>query len=53
MRRAVQRLNRDYKANSVKSIGKTLITWSKLEEVLLDIEVNLKNRPVLYEYLEY
>ena len=30
-----------------------MITWSKLEEVLFDIEVNLKNRPVIYEYLEY
>ena len=31
-----------------KSIGKLLLTRSDLEEVLLDVEVNLKNRPLTY-----
>ena len=33
------------KQSLYKSIGKSLLTWSELEEVLLDIEVNLDNRP--------
>ena len=38
-----------------KSIGKSLLTWSELEDVLLDVEVNLNNRPLIYieEDLEY
>ena len=38
-----------------KSIGNLLFTWSELKEVLLDVEVNLKNRSLTYteEYLDY
>ena len=38
-----------------KSISKSLLTWSELEGVLLDIEVNLNNRPLTYieEDIEY
>ena len=31
-----------------KSIGKSLLTWSELEVVLLDVRVNLNNRPSTY-----
>ena len=43
------------KQSLYKSIGKSLLTWSELEEVLLDAEVNLNNRPLTYieEDLEY
>ena len=38
-----------------KSIGKLLLTRSELEEVLLDVEINLKIRPLTYtgENIEY
>ena len=43
------------KQSLYKSIDKSLLTWSELEEVLLDVEVNLNNRPLTYieQYLEY
>ena len=43
------------KQSLYKSLGKSLLTWSELEEVLLDIEVNLNNLPVAYieKDLEY
>ena len=52
---AVRTFNRAYKASLYKSLGKSLLTWSELEEVLLDIEVNLNNIPVAYieKDLEY
>ncbi len=31
-----------------KSIGKSLLTFTKLKEVLLDVEVALNNRPLSY-----
>ena len=36
------------KHSQYKSIGKSLSTWSEIEEVLLDFEVNLNNRPLTY-----
>ena len=38
-----------------KSIGKSFLTWSEIEEVLLDLEVNLNNLPLTYfeKDLEY
>ena len=43
------------KQSLYKSIGKSLLTWSELEEVLLDVEVKLNNQPLTYieEDLEY
>ena len=31
-----------------KSIGSSMLTWNELEEVLLDIELTLNNRPLIY-----
>ena len=31
-----------------KSLGRTSLRWSKLEEVLLDVEINMNNRPLTY-----
>ena len=31
-----------------KSVGNSLLRWSELEEVLLDIETTLNNRPLTY-----
>ena len=31
-----------------KSLGKTSLSWNELESVLLDVEVNLNNRPLTY-----
>ena len=31
-----------------KSLGKTNLYWNELEEVLLDIEINMNNRPLTY-----
>ena len=36
------------KQSLYKSIGKSLLTRSELEEVLLDVEVNLNNRSLTY-----
>ena len=36
------------KQSLYKSIGKSLLTWSELEDVLLNVEVNLNNRPLTY-----
>ena len=43
------------KQSLYKFIGKSLLTWSDLDEVWLDVEVNLNNRPLTYteEDLEY
>ena len=43
------------KQSLYKFIGKSLLTWSELDEVWLDVEVNLNNRPLTYteEDLEY
>ena len=43
------------KQSLYKSIGKSLLTWSELEEVLLDVEVSLNHQPLTYieEDLEY
>ena len=29
-------------------MGKTSLRWSELEEVLLDVEINMNNRPLTY-----
>ena len=31
-----------------KSLGRTSLRWSELEEVLLDVEINVNNRPLTY-----
>ena len=31
-----------------KLLGTTSLRWSKLEKVLLDVEINMNNRPVTY-----
>ena len=31
-----------------KSLGRTSLRWSKLEDVLLDVEINMNNRPLTY-----
>ena len=31
-----------------KSIGNSMLTWNEFEEVLLDIELTLNNRPLIY-----
>ena len=36
------------KQSLFKSPGKTCLSWNELESVLLDIEVNLNNRPLIY-----
>ena len=50
-----ERLLRLTKQSLYKSIVKSLLTWSDLEEVLSDIEVNLNNQPLTHieEDLEY
>ena len=50
-----ERLIRLTKQSPYKSTGKSLLTWLELEEVFLDVEVNLNNRPLTYieEDLEY
>ena len=34
-----------------KSLGRTSLRWSELQEVLLDVEINMNNRPLTY--IEY
>ena len=43
------------KASLYRTIGKAQLTWAELEEVLLDIEIILNNRPLSYieEEIEY
>ena len=36
------------KQSLFKSLGKTRLSWNELESVLLDVEVNLNNRPLIY-----
>ena len=36
------------KQSLFKSLGKTSLSWNELESVLLDVEVNLNNRPLTY-----
>ena len=36
------------KARLYRTIGKAMMTWVELEEVLLDIEIILNNRPLTY-----
>ena len=43
-----ERLIRLTKQSPYKSTGKSLLTWLELEEVFLDVEVNLNNRPLTY-----
>ena len=31
-----------------KSLGRTSLRWSKLEDVMLDVEINMNNRPLTY-----
>ena len=37
-----------FKSSFYKSIGNGVLTWSELEEVLLDIEIAINNRPLCY-----
>ena len=32
-----------------KSLGRTSLHWSKLEEILLDVEINMNNRPLTHK----
>ena len=43
------------KARLYRTIGKAMMTWAKLEELLLDIEIILNNRPLTYieEVIDY
>ena len=43
------------KASLYRTIGKAQLTWAELEEVLLDIEIILNNRPLTYieEEIDY
>ena len=36
------------KQSLFKSLGKTSLSWNELESILLDVEVNLNNRPLTY-----
>ena len=36
------------KASLYRTIGKAQLTWAELEEILLDIEIILNNRPLTY-----
>ena len=36
------------KAAFYKTVGQGLLTWEELNEVLLDVEVTLNNRPLSY-----
>ena len=36
------------KQSLFKSLGKASLSWNELESVLLDVEVNLNNRPLTY-----
>ena len=36
-----------------KAIGKSLLTYQELEEVLLDVEMTMNNRPLLYQGEEF
>ena len=36
------------KQSLFKSLGKASLSWNELESVLLDVEVNLNNRPITY-----
>ena len=36
------------KQSLLKSLGKTSLSWNELELALLDVEVNLNNRPLTY-----
>ena len=36
------------KTSLYRTIGKAQLTWAELEEVLLDIEIILNNRPLTY-----
>ena len=37
-----------FKSSFYKSIGNGILTWSELEEVVLDIEIAMNNRPLCY-----
>ena len=37
-----------FKSSFYKSIGNGVLTWSELEEVVLDIEIAMNNRPLCY-----
>ena len=43
------------KQSLFKSLGKTSLSWNELEAVLLDVEVNLNNRPLtcIEDYIQY
>ena len=37
-----------FKSSFYKSIGNGILTWSELEEVVLDIEIAMNNPPLCY-----
>ena len=41
-------INRGDKQALYKSLGRTKLRWSELEEILLDVEINWNNRPRTY-----
>lgn len=43
-----KRLSRVTKQILYKSLGRTNLRWSKLDEVLLDVEINMNNRLLTY-----
>ena len=43
-----ERLIGPIKASLYRTIGKAQLTWAELEEVLLDIEIILNNRPLTH-----
>ena len=43
-----ERLSRVTKPFLCKSLGRTNLSWNKLDEVLLDVEINMNNRLLTY-----
>ena len=43
-----ERLSRVTKPFLYKSLGRTNLSWNKLDEVLLDVEINMNNRLLTY-----
>ena len=46
--RSIQEDGQTVKRTLYKSIGGANFTWSELEEVILDVEITLNNRPLTY-----
>ena len=48
-----ERLNRIMKRTLNRTIGKSLLTFMELEDVLVDIEITMNNRPLTYQGEEF